>query len=513
MNEVTHSRSLPSRRQLAVCLAATLGLNVPCQGVAPARSATAITTPAHLARQPSSRDTALERREAPNGDVVVTNCNDNGPGSLRDAVAGAADDVDIDLSSLTCSTITLTSGAIAIAQDTLVLIGPGATALTIDGNNGDRIFDHTGSGYLDIDNLALAHGAGVGNGGCIRSNGGIGLVSSSVYACHAYASGEARGGAIYAYAVALEYTIVATSEVESDTAYARGGGVFAYRLQPFFSTISSNIAFSHASRSFGGGAYVTLDLNMRNSTISGNQASIAGGIGVHSAGLGNAYVVDSTVSGNLATLFMGGMFTDSPLQMYNSTIAFNCAAGTVVNPNYIAGIGLHFRASAPNLYSSIIADNTLCNGLAADAPQDLPYDISGNLFNGSIGGGHNLIVTAAVAIPADTLRSDPLLGPLRENGGPTPTHALLPGSPAIDAGSNVTNRDTDQRGPGYGASSARPRISARSRPRTRSSSTASSFPACSPLHRHHNPESEPKVSHKLEVPSAGACSIAPRKLP
>ncbi|HVV97219.1 MAG TPA: choice-of-anchor Q domain-containing protein [Rhodanobacteraceae bacterium] len=72
------------------------------------------------------------------------------------------------------------------------------------------------------------------------------------------------------------------------------------------------------------------------------------------------------------------------------------------------------------------------------------------LLFGSTVGDHNLIVAAAgVTLPSDTISADPLLGPLQDNGGPTLTHALLPGSPAIDAGANFRNFQFDQRGNGF----------------------------------------------------------------
>jgi hypothetical protein len=66
-------------------------------------------------------------------------------------------------------------------------------------------------------------------------------------------------------------------------------------------------------------------------------------------------------------------------------------------------------------------------------------------------------------LPADTIFSDPLLGPLQDNGGPTLTHALSPGSPAIDVGNNVANLDSDQRGEDSGECSVRAPISALSK--------------------------------------------------
>jgi hypothetical protein len=70
-------------------------------------------------------------------------------------------------------------------------------------------------------------------------------------------------------------------------------------------------------------------------------------------------------------------------------------------------------------------------------------------------------VAANVPLPPDTLRVDPLLAPLADNGGPTLTHALLPGSPAIDAGGNDYDFTYDQRGFGYARrSGVRPDIGA-----------------------------------------------------
>ena len=68
-----------------------------------------------------------------------------------------------------------------------------------------------------------------------------------------------------------------------------------------------------------------------------------------------------------------------------------------------------------------------------------------------ITGADNLIIAAVVGTspPQNTLNACPRLAPLLENGGSTRTHALLPGSPAIDAGNNAENLDTDQRGTGF----------------------------------------------------------------
>src|SRR5699024_7389733 len=102
------------------------------------------------------------------------------------------------------------------------------------------------------------------------------------------------------------------------------------------------------------------------------------------------------------------------------------------------------------------------------------------VLHGSMGGGNNLIVAAqGVTLPADTISADPMLGPLQDNGGPTPTHALLPGSPAVDAGNNSRNNEFDQRGPGFARSfGAAPDIGAFERTITSSSCFQRRSPPC-----------------------------------
>ena len=86
--------------------------------------------------------------------------------------------------------------------------------------------------------------------------------------------------------------------------------------------------------------------------------------------------------------------------------------------------------------------------LAGNIAQTNAPDFSGNL--GSL--GHNLIGNSAGGSgfdPSDLQDVDPRLGPLQDNGGPTPTHALLEGSPAIGAGDMTDAPEFDQRGPGF----------------------------------------------------------------
>ena len=87
------------------------------------------------------------------------------------------------------------------------------------------------------------------------------------------------------------------------------------------------------------------------------------------------------------------------------------------------------------IVSSIIAGNT--------GPQG-PADITSESET-PITGSKSIIIESLVPLPPDTIRSDPLLGPLQDNGGLTPTHAVLAGSPAIDQGLNPLGLSLDQR--------------------------------------------------------------------
>lgn len=389
------------------------------------------------------------------GSIVVANCNDAGQGSLRDAIATAPEAGHIDLSQLTCSTITLTSGAITINQQYLYLDGPGASALTIDGNSHDRIFNQYqfAVGYLDIEGLSLAHGASAGDGGCVRTGGYVRLVDSAVHDCraHAYVS-DTHGGAVYAYSIAMSYSSVTGNVAESESADAIGGGIYTRVLRADASVVADNSAVSQAAHSNGGGAYITRELDLIDSTVSGNRAAVNGGILVNGYGNGGSSMIgNSTISGNIATDYTGGLATNSYLEIRNSTVAFNCASTTPFGSTYHIGIGLNFRFSPPSLLSTIIANNGFCVARGLDAtPQDQAYDLGGQAFSGSITGSNNLIMIGAVTLPPDTIHADPQLLPLRDNGGPTRTHALSGLSPAVDTGNDADGFFTfDQRGPGF----------------------------------------------------------------
>jgi hypothetical protein len=223
-----------------------------------------------------------------------------------------------------------------------------------------------------------------------------------------------------------------------------GGGLYAGgNLVMKYSTIRDNVN-DDAESGFGGGIYVRGDTNIFWSTISGNSATVGGGIDLANDSNGHtASITESTISGNTAHA-AGGILASVPLALSNTTIAFN----TVNVPNstpfdYAWSGGLGVRASPVTITSTIVANNLVHRLDGTDEHGDIGGDIPID-----VGGSTSLVIESAQVVPPDTIIADPLLAPLADNGGLTPTHALMHGSPAIDAGDDG-GWDTDQRGTGY----------------------------------------------------------------
>ena len=413
---------------------------------------------------------------------VVSNCNDSGAGSLRDAVTNAIDGETIDLTQLSCSFITLSTGAILIGAQDLTLDGPGADLLNINsaGYAGNGVIYDLAGGTLKIDGVSVAFGSKYRSdanthGGCIYSAGNVMLTDTHVYACttrsvNAY---DSKGGAVYAQGdVSLIDSVVNLCGVTVESGSGQGGGVFAGgNLTMGYSTISG-CRIATATAGVGGGAYVAGDLFMKYSTVSDNlidEATVSDGGGLHTAGdvdilwstiSGNnavtggglsmtggnyghtAQIRESTISGNTAQS-AGGVKAWLPLELFSSTIAFNTIPRHYSIPlDYAFSAGLALLGSPVRIESSIIANNV------AFGDVDDPEDIGGELsltFDGS----NNLIQSSAQPTPPDTIAEDPRLASLADNGGLTATHALFSGSPALDRGNNLGNFSTDQRGVGF----------------------------------------------------------------
>jgi hypothetical protein len=393
--------------------------------------------------------------------LAVANCNDSGPGSLRSAVAAAASGDTIDMSGLACRRIDLTSGAIAVAQRDLSLLGGPPGAMIVDAGRRSSVFRHSGRGTLSIKRLDIARGlyrsnADI-NGGCLYSAGNVELVDSIVRGCRAIGIrkvANAAGGGIFAMGtVKLVSTRVLDNAV---VAIGYGGAIFAGRgLTAFHSRICNN--WTNGSRSV---VFSQPDLTLRYTTYCDNRGSIdaqpgsvliadstitgntGGSLLLFGYPSGSMSIVNSTFSGNTDSVIQ--MDGKSPKSITNSTIAFNeLALSPLVScdpPWAVVNVG----GPEPVLLDSTIISNNSCNGVPSAA---IHRRQNNNTF---LIGANNLIMGASdMPLPADTLNVDPQLAPLADNGGPTLTHALMQGSPAIDNGNNEAGLDFDQRGVGH----------------------------------------------------------------
>ena len=403
-----------------------------------------------IARYAATRVLPLPLAAATNR--IVSSCADDGSaGTLRAAVGLAGSGDTIDLTGLpgvdpacTDSTITLTMGEIAVAHN-LNLLGPSDATLVIAAGGKNRVLNSTSAdtptAYLQVTSLTISGGANYsgGRGGCISATGEVRLDHATVTDCVAYTLGNhgkyqgfAVGGGIDAYAVSMTNgSVVANNAVKNGPylAHLYGGGI---STAADFTCTDSTVTGNSALFGVGGGVAVSGNLSLTRCTVDTNSAiKYGGGIFVanHTA---QVSIDESTVSGNIGGKG-GGIYSRAPLAIANSTIAFNEAG-----QSYGGGIQSLYNVA---LVSTIVARNT--NGNSANADVVLA---SGKTLTGS----NNLIMSATVNPPGVIVSSsDPQLAPLGNHGGLTRTHALLPGSPAIDAGNNTKAFATDQRGAGF----------------------------------------------------------------
>ena len=438
----------------------------------------------------------------------------DGDCSLREAIAAAASGDSIKFSSLfqLPQTIRLIKGQLVIDKD-LRIDGPGSGLLTVSGNNAGRIFRITAPDTIEISAMRLTEGRLVDInsifGGAIYLVGGslklLGLVIDHNFARHTSINPPVvdlgLGGGIYVNDGVLTVT---NTRILNNTG-PNGGGIYVNSgsLTLTDSEVSQNIgpgikllgsiilnvtgskidgnlgrgiegsgneqifiSDSSVSNNKGGGILsmgrtTISDSVIRGNRINGNAAGVDhSGASIltvdrcaiienrstlSSAGIRNQsqmYLTNSTVSGNQtgsdpSTAKGGGIRNYAQMTVTNSTIAHNEASGS--------GGGIHSEAgAATKLSNTLIANN------------------SGNLnspdfFGTATSEGYNLVRVHSGSSgwsATDLLGQDPLLAPLGFNGGNTYTYALLPGSPAINAGSNdlavdpVTGTpfETDQRG-------------------------------------------------------------------
>jgi CSLREA domain-containing protein len=236
------------------------------------------------------------------------------------------------------------------------------------------------------------------------------------------------GGGVYAVGQAST-TVSAARVMDNSATGGPAGGMFIASVVGDSSITNSTFSGNAAFGSIAGGLYMTGAgaFHLQGSTFSGNQAtgvaSLGGGI-FNASGMPST-VTNSTFSGNLSGYRGGAFYAATAVTFTNTTFSDNGAPG--------AGGAVYHAAPAVTLVGTILA-HSAAGGHCAGA-----------VFTS---GGNNVDdgATCALAGTGDQSGVDPMLGPLQDNGGPTQTHALLQGSPAIDAGNGGACPATDQRG-------------------------------------------------------------------
>ena len=377
----------------------------------------------------------LEQRQMLAADFTVTTAADtidtDNVLSLREALIEAAvapDPTTIDFAP-GINNILLTGGQLTIDSN-VDIIGPGSDLLTIDAGgsaaaNPSRVFlihDGNSSTRLDVSigGLTITGGytalGGVGAG--ILSLENITLDDVNLFDNHAGGSG---GG----IAVSQSKLVMRNSTVDNNSAGDKGGGIygiFGGMTGDSFQIDSSTISNNTAAEWGGGltyrntGGFNDVSGSITNSTFSGNSANASGAIRINGTGSST----DTTA-----------------VTIVNSTITNNEAPGA-------SGGLTAYGYSKVLLHNTILAGNRLPTGGASDLVGPLVAASSHNLFGfANPSGSYNITGPGNLFSQAN-----PGLTPLGDYGGPTKTHALAQGSPAIDAGdsSEAAAIAADQRG-------------------------------------------------------------------
>lgn len=319
------------------------------------------------------------------------------------------------------------TGDLDITED-VTIQGAGPWQTIIFAADIDRAL-HIRSGFVIVRDLTITDGstdAFFGDGGCIYVASSLVLENIGVYSCLA---GDAGGGIYVAPGGSLE---IRASEILENGAGTSGGAIFiaagAYVSLIENTTIDNNYATQNTGGIFNVG---TIDAII-GTTISRNRGNFGngGGIFVTSSGRINL-ILNSTISGNRAAIG-GGVFNAGQINIIHVTIANNDA---------FQGGGIRNVGSGQIIIQRSIIAYSVSGG-----------DCSNGLSSSIVSNGYNIVgdftCNSAFTGPGDLTSTDPLLGPLQNNGGPTQTHALLPGSPAIDHVDEVIcpPPGTDQRG-------------------------------------------------------------------
>jgi CSLREA domain-containing protein len=373
--------------------------------------------------------------------------------------------------SLTISGLTLAhgystgeGGAAYVAEDNHLSLRD----VTVTGNTG-AAGAIAGDKYsvISIANSTIS-GNSAARGGAAYTSGRLTIQNSTLSGNHATGGAYGGGGAVN-FGQKYGGLNITDSTISGNTATGRGGGIVSYvdlgpKYQATQNQITNTTISNNTSDATGGGLYsnglgsdagsFTID----HSTISNNHAGASaqgGGIEIGNTVNGRFRTVDSTISGNSANIGAGVAIStvntpqvgpDGSISFDNSTVASNTAAtdsgGMYLSIYGPSGGGPYTYSATIKLNSTIVGSNT-ANGASSDLGQaDVAttggFDLAFSLVQAPGDG----VVSQANSI----FNTDPQLGALGSNGGPTQTQLPSATSPVLDAGNNPLALGTDQRG-------------------------------------------------------------------
>ena len=380
--------------------------------------------------------------------------------------------------SLNGSTIALATALPDIGSN-VNITGPDATLLTIQRSNAGgtpefRVFTINSGKIVTIAGLTISNGKVTGTSGGGISNSGVLTLNNAFVSRNSAGSGGTGGGIQNLGTLNVNYSLISNNvgggvasnlfggntTATINNSVIRGntvnGGVYNNGLNAIAtmaintSIISGNSANSSGGGIFNGaGSFTSVGkLTLTNCTISGNSAG-AGGGGLYTAAVfGNAStdvtINNSTISGNSDSSASGGGGIYHISNGTGSIATLTINNGTIVGNNANAGSGGGIRTEVLNSVTNLNLRNTMVAGNLRSSGT-ISSDISGSVNSGSsfnlIGDGTDMsgITNGSNGNQVGTSLSpiNPKIGPLASNGGLTETHALLPGSPALDGATDV----------------------------------------------------------------------------
>jgi len=274
--------------------------------------------------------------------TTVTNGNDSGPGSLRQAILDASSGDRINFAA-GVTTITLTSGELLINKN-LTISGPGANVLTVQRSSAllFRIFNISPASNTTISGVKIAGGQAELGGGVYCTGG---TITNCVITNNQAVGNQSNGGGVYCDGGTVSHSVISGNSVTSTNsnpyqAFAQGGGIYAVgQSQIDHSTVTNNTLTGYYA--YGAGINAN-NGSVVNCTVSGNTAYghwYASGGGVYMTGNAGGLIRNCLLSGNNAHTDYGGSNWGSGGGVYffgggtleSSTVAGNSVAGDVAN--------------------------------------------------------------------------------------------------------------------------------------------------------------------------------------